>query len=78
MMTDEQAAMIAAATALQNSPLVQKTDKSTAELGDAISTLATQLYVDIRDWNDGREHDDIQDRPQGSDFGCDVDWHIGR
>lgn len=66
MMTDEQAAMIAAATALQNSELatsVTRPDK-TIDLADAIENLGTQIYVQLRQWNDGREHDELQDQTQ--------------
>ena len=63
-MTDEQAAMIAAATALQNSEIATSVDRSanTMELADAIANLATQIYTNVREWNDGREHDELQEK----------------
>ena len=64
MLTDEQAALIAASIALQNSELARAVSRptGTSDLGTAIHDLGTTIYVHMREWKDGREHDELQEQ----------------
>lgn len=64
MLTDEQAAIIAASIALQNSPLAHGVDKATrtSDLGAAVTELGVHLYAEMREWADSRVHDELQEQ----------------
>jgi hypothetical protein len=61
-MTDEQAAFIAAAIALQGLATPKMTEQPTAvyPLGDAIAELALNIYPHLRGFTEGRAHDEAQ------------------
>lgn len=62
-MTDEQASLIAAAIALQRSPLEIVADPSRVDdLADSIATLARSLLFDLRDLTEKREQNDLLER----------------